>query len=157
MDYTTVFFFYRAYTSNNKIILRRVVFYAIRVVSRTIGNYIFPEFLILQNIVDSLEFDAQFGRQRLCVCVAQWQDGSVIPSGIGFSFRRLLGLAGQRWTYSNPLPHGDLINDRKHLHMFLWLSERFGGPTLVTATDSISPLTAPVPIYERFITFFPYG
>jgi hypothetical protein len=32
------------------------------------------------------------------------QGGPVIPPGSGFSFRRLLWLAGLRWRYSNPRP-----------------------------------------------------
>jgi hypothetical protein len=36
----------------------------------------------------------------------QEQGGSVIPPGTGFPFRRLLRLAGLRWRYSNPPPHG---------------------------------------------------
>jgi hypothetical protein len=34
------------------------------------------------------------------------QDGPVIPPGTGFLLCRLLRLAGQRWKYSNPPPHG---------------------------------------------------
>jgi hypothetical protein len=34
------------------------------------------------------------------------QGGPVIPSSTGFRFRRLLRLAGLRWRYSNPPPHG---------------------------------------------------
>jgi hypothetical protein len=34
------------------------------------------------------------------------QGGPVIAPGTGFYFRRLLRLAGLRWRYSNPPPHG---------------------------------------------------
>jgi hypothetical protein len=34
--------------------------------------------------------------------------GPVMPPGTGFPFRRLLRLAGLRWRYSNPPPHGHL-------------------------------------------------
>jgi hypothetical protein len=34
------------------------------------------------------------------------QGGPVIPPDTGFPFRRLLQLAGLRWRYSNPPPHG---------------------------------------------------
>jgi hypothetical protein len=40
------------------------------------------------------------------ISISQGQGGPVIPSGTGFSFRRLLRLAGLRWRYSNPPPHG---------------------------------------------------
>jgi hypothetical protein len=36
----------------------------------------------------------------------QEQGGPVIPPGTGFSFRRLLRLAGLQWRYSTPPPHG---------------------------------------------------
>jgi hypothetical protein len=35
----------------------------------------------------------------------QKQGGPVIPPGTGFTFRRLLRLAGILWRYSNPPPH----------------------------------------------------
>jgi hypothetical protein len=38
----------------------------------------------------------------------QEQDGPVIPPGTGFPFRRLLRLAGLRWSYSTAPPHGIL-------------------------------------------------
>jgi hypothetical protein len=38
------------------------------------------------------------------------QRGPVIPPGTGFPFRRLLRLAGIRWRYSNPPPHGILFS-----------------------------------------------
>jgi hypothetical protein len=34
------------------------------------------------------------------------QSGLIITPGTGFHFRRPLRLAGLRWRYSNPLPHG---------------------------------------------------
>jgi hypothetical protein len=40
------------------------------------------------------------------IYIPQEQGGPVIPSDTGFSFCRLLRLAGLRWRYSNPPPHG---------------------------------------------------
>jgi hypothetical protein len=38
--------------------------------------------------------------------IPQEQGGPDIPPDTGFPFSRLLRLAGLRWRYSNPLPHG---------------------------------------------------
>jgi hypothetical protein len=76
----------------------------------------------------------------------------VIPPGTGFPFRRLLRLAGLRWKYSNPPPHG-LTNStplvllityrhvpcRKHsshyccIQSFPWTHTRLWSRYLVTA------------------------
>jgi hypothetical protein len=40
------------------------------------------------------------------IYISQGQGGPFIPSGTGFPFRRLLRLAGIRWRYSTPPPHG---------------------------------------------------
>jgi hypothetical protein len=40
------------------------------------------------------------------IYIPQEQGGPVIPQGTGFPFRRLLRLAGLRWRYSTPPPHG---------------------------------------------------
>jgi hypothetical protein len=40
------------------------------------------------------------------IYIPQEQGGLVILPGTGFPFRRLLRLAGLRWSYSNPPPHG---------------------------------------------------
>jgi hypothetical protein len=40
------------------------------------------------------------------IYIPREQDGPVIPTGTGFHFCRLLRLAGLRWRYSNPSPHG---------------------------------------------------
>jgi hypothetical protein len=42
------------------------------------------------------------------IYIPQEQGGAVIPPGTVFPFRRLLRLAGQRWRYSTPPPHGYL-------------------------------------------------
>jgi hypothetical protein len=42
------------------------------------------------------------------IYIPQEQRGPVIPPGTGFPFRRILRLAGLRWRYSNPRPHGNL-------------------------------------------------
>jgi hypothetical protein len=43
------------------------------------------------------------------IYIPQEQGGPVIPPGTGFPFRRLLRLAGLRWSYSTPRPHGILF------------------------------------------------
>jgi hypothetical protein len=40
------------------------------------------------------------------IYIPQEQGGPVIAPGTGFHFRRLIWLAGLRWRYSNPPPHG---------------------------------------------------
>jgi hypothetical protein len=46
----------------------------------------------------------------------QEQGGPVIPLGTGFPFCRLLRLAGLRWRYSNPPPHGLLYSNSSGPH-----------------------------------------
>jgi hypothetical protein len=48
----------------------------------------------------------QPGRPGPRIYISQEQGSLVIPSGTGFPFRRLLRLAGLRWRYSTPPPHG---------------------------------------------------
>jgi hypothetical protein len=48
----------------------------------------------------------QHGGPGLRIYIPPEQDGPVIAPGAGFPFRRLLRLAGQRWRYSTPPPHG---------------------------------------------------
>jgi hypothetical protein len=48
----------------------------------------------------------QPGRPGPRIYITQEQGGPVIPPGIGFPFLRLLRLAGLRWRYSTPPPHG---------------------------------------------------
>jgi hypothetical protein len=43
------------------------------------------------------------------IYIPQEQGGPVISPDTGFHFCRLLRLAGQRWRYSNPPPHGVVI------------------------------------------------
>jgi hypothetical protein len=43
------------------------------------------------------------------IYILPWQGGPVIPPGTGFPFRRLLRLAGLRWRYSAPPPHGPTL------------------------------------------------
>jgi hypothetical protein len=40
------------------------------------------------------------------IYIPQEQGGPVIPPGTGFPICRFVRLAGQRWRYSNPPPHG---------------------------------------------------
>jgi hypothetical protein len=44
------------------------------------------------------------------IYIPQEHGGSVTPPGTGFHFRRLLRLAGLRWKYSTPPPHGPRLN-----------------------------------------------
>jgi hypothetical protein len=45
-------------------------------------------------------------RARSPFYIPQEQGGPVTPPGTGFPYRRLLRLAGLRWRYSSPPPHG---------------------------------------------------
>jgi hypothetical protein len=45
------------------------------------------------------------------IYISQEQDVPVISPGSLFSFRRLLRLAGLRWKYSTPPPHGSSTNE----------------------------------------------
>jgi hypothetical protein len=49
----------------------------------------------------------QPGGPGLHIYIPQEQGGQVIPPGTGFRFIRLLRLAGRRWRYANPPPHGE--------------------------------------------------
>jgi hypothetical protein len=49
--------------------------------------------------------------------IPQEQGGPVILPGTGFPLRHLLWLAGLRWRYSNPPPHG-LLTVRLSLHAY---------------------------------------
>jgi hypothetical protein len=54
-----------------------------------------------------LKFETpQPGGQGPRIYIPQEQGGPVIPPGTGFTFRRLLRLAGLRWRYWNPPAHG---------------------------------------------------
>jgi hypothetical protein len=55
----------------------------------------------------------QPGEPGPCIYIPQEQGGSVISPGTGFPFRRLLRLAGLRWRYYIPPPHGLLTTDLK--------------------------------------------
>jgi hypothetical protein len=50
------------------------------------------------------------------IYIPQEQGGPVIPPGTGFPFRRLLWLAGLRWRYSAPPPHGSSPRKFPHTH-----------------------------------------
>jgi hypothetical protein len=50
----------------------------------------------------------QPGEPEPHIYIPQEQGDPVIPPSTGFSFRRLLRLAGLRWRYSKPPPHGVL-------------------------------------------------
>jgi hypothetical protein len=68
----------------------------------------------------------------------QEQGGPVIPPGTGFSFRRLLRLAGLRRRYSNPPPHGadkltqvQLYCDRRSVGQFVLVSDTHPWPLAI--------------------------
>jgi hypothetical protein len=60
---------------------------------------------------------SQQGGPGLRIYILQEQSGPVIPPGTGFLFRRLLRLAGLRYRYSKPPPHGVLTcgTDQSHV------------------------------------------
>jgi hypothetical protein len=51
------------------------------------------------------------------IYIPQHESDPGIPPGTGFPFRRLLRLAGIRWKYSNPPPHGQEIHKQETI---LW-------------------------------------
>jgi hypothetical protein len=65
-------------------------------------------FLLLLALASSVPRDSrpQPGGPGPCVYIPQEWGGPDIPPGTGFPFCRLLRLAGLRWRYSNPPPHG---------------------------------------------------
>jgi hypothetical protein len=66
----------------------------------------FATVIFLQSEVVRLVSNPQPGGPGLCIYVHQWQGVPVISPGTGFRFRRLLLLAGLKWRYSKPPPHG---------------------------------------------------
>jgi hypothetical protein len=56
--------------------------------------------------VPKIRGSPQPGGPGSCIYIAQEQESLTIIPGTGFPFRRLLRLAGLRWRYSNPPPHG---------------------------------------------------
>jgi hypothetical protein len=62
--------------------------------------------LVSDHILLSPTRPLQPGRPGSCIHIPQEQGGPVIPPGTGFPFCRLLRLAGLRWWYYNPPPHG---------------------------------------------------
>jgi hypothetical protein len=50
---------------------------------------------------------SQHGEPGFRIYIPRKQGSPVIPLGTGFPFLRLLRLAGVRWRYSNPPPHGN--------------------------------------------------
>jgi hypothetical protein len=79
--------------------------------------------------------------------IPQEQGGTDIPPSTEFSFRRLLRLAGVRWRYSIPPPHGTfkqlklkLIYDRQSVGQFVLVSGAHLGPV----TNFSLPLKFPL-------------
>jgi hypothetical protein len=62
--------------------------------------------ILLSQIQQSPNLDGQV----LVFISPQEQDGPVIPPVTGSPFRRLLRLAGSRWRFSTPLPHGQELS-----------------------------------------------
>jgi hypothetical protein len=73
----------------------------------TFADFITLFFFLLSKIV-RLASNPQHGGQNLCIYVPELQGSPVIRPRTWFPFHRLLQLAGIRWRYSNPPPHGDL-------------------------------------------------
>jgi hypothetical protein len=88
--------------------------------SESLGTH---DHILLFQIRDSPNLEGQIPH----IYVSQEQGGPVIPPGIGFSFRRLLRLAGLRWGYSNPPPSGGI-----------WLSRYFGSYVLYHIVPRLS-------------------
>jgi hypothetical protein len=66
----------------------------------------FAKMMLLQSKAVSLASNTQPGVPGLCIYVAHWQGGPVIPPGTGFPLRCLRRLGDLRWRYSIPPPHG---------------------------------------------------
>jgi hypothetical protein len=80
------------------------------------------------------------------IYIPQEQGGPVIPSGIGFPFRRLLLLAGLRWRYSTPPPHGStalLLYAAKHFFI-ITLHGPHGKRRLLLSRIVLGVFTAPL-------------
>jgi hypothetical protein len=73
---------------------------AVNLRSKSRGTH---DHILLSQIRDSPNLEA--GPR---IYIPQEQGGPVIPPGTGCPLRRLLRLAGLRWRYSNPPPHGML-------------------------------------------------
>jgi hypothetical protein len=73
--------------------------------------------------------------QAPVIYIPQEQGGPVIPPGTGFPFRRLLRLAGLRWRYSIPPPHGITHN---------WITRlRYVAPARTTKKTSLPLMRVP--------------
>jgi hypothetical protein len=53
------------------------------------------------------------------IYIPQEQGGPVIPPGTGFPFRHLLQLAGLRWRYSIPPPHGNPSTSTNYISLIV--------------------------------------
>jgi hypothetical protein len=58
------------------------------------------------NLLSQIRDSPNLGGSGPRIYIPQEQGGPVIPPGTEFPFRCLLRLAGLRWRYSNPPPHG---------------------------------------------------
>jgi hypothetical protein len=59
------------------------------------------------------------------IYIPQGQGGPDMPPGTGFPFRRLLRLAGLRWRYSIPPPHGKLWHIRCRHELLIITADRY--------------------------------
>jgi hypothetical protein len=82
--------------------LQQLLASAVNIRSESRGSH---DHILLSQIRNS----SQPGGPGPCIYILQEQGSLVIPPGTGFPFRRLLRLAGLRWRYSNPPPHGDRL------------------------------------------------
>jgi hypothetical protein len=78
------------------------------------------------------------------IYIHQEQGGLVIPPGTGFFFIRLLRLAGLRWRYSNPPPHG--ANSMLKLKLKLIYGRRSVGQFFLVSGSHLELMT-------RFLVF----
>jgi hypothetical protein len=69
-------------------------------------NFVYRKVVILVS-------NPQTGGPGLCIYILQEEGSTVIPSDTGFPILRFLRLAGLRWRYSNPAPHGKNNNKRE--------------------------------------------
>jgi hypothetical protein len=86
----------------------------------------------------------QPGGPGLSIYINQEQNGPVISPDIGFPFRHLLRLAGLRWKYSNPPPHGQPMgSESESLRLAVYLqSVRLSAKHLEAQGQTVLQLNA---------------
>jgi hypothetical protein len=116
----------------------------------------------LTTIFYSLIWDSPNLEPGSRIYIPQEHGGPVIPSGTGFPFCRLLRLAGQRWRYSNPPPHGAFLHrvrssscGRQSINQLFWVSGLPLGPltrfylALLFSSDNYFILLSKAPSLTR--------